>query len=38
VLSNCAQSVDAPLAQPTLAEATESAVPAAGGNTVPLRQ
>jgi hypothetical protein len=38
VLSNCAQGVDAPVAQPTLADATESAVPAAAGNTVPLVQ
>ena len=36
VLSNCAQGVDAPLAQPTLAEAGP-VVPATVGGTTPLR-
>jgi clan AA aspartic protease (TIGR02281 family) len=37
VLSNCAQSVAAPLAQPTLAEATGPVVPSTISNTAPLR-
>lgn len=37
VLSNCAQSADMPLAQPTLAEATGPIVPSTVGNTAPLR-
>jgi predicted aspartyl protease len=36
VLSNCAQSVDASLAQPTLAEATEPAVPSGNGGATPV--
>ena len=36
VLSNCAQSVDAALAQPTLAETTEPAVPAGNGVVIPV--
>ena len=38
VLSNCANSVDAPLAQPTLAEATATTVAPTGGGAIPLRQ
>jgi predicted aspartyl protease len=38
VLSNCAQVVDAPLAQPTLAEATAPVVPSTVSGTVPLSQ
>lgn len=37
ILSNCAQSADAPLVQPALAEATGPVVPSTGGNTAPLR-
>lgn len=37
VLSNCAQAVEVPLAQPTLAEAGP-VVPAAAGGTIPISQ
>jgi predicted aspartyl protease len=37
VLSNCAQVVDAPVAQPTLAEATAPVVPSSVDSTAPLR-
>jgi predicted aspartyl protease len=37
MLSNCAQIADLPLAQPTLADATEPVVPSTVGNTTPLR-
>lgn len=36
VLSNCAQSVDATLARPTLAEITEPAVPSGNAGTIPV--
>ncbi|GAB4507432.1 MAG: hypothetical protein Tsb0026_02840 [Sulfuricaulis sp.] len=36
VLSNCVQNADAPLAQPTLAEATEPVVPSGSANAAPL--
>jgi predicted aspartyl protease len=37
MLSNCAQIADLPLAQPTLADATEPVVPSTVGGAAPLR-